>query len=202
MKTEIEAGLRTRSRTEAGFVAYPTLTELQPSMGRTAPTAESTPPRQRQDDFVGEAPSVGAKVSSAQQFTTPPRGDRNERDGPKPHVVQELKQRAKAARREMAGRCSGESRRRMAAQPAGEQDLRPRQLVAKAAKRGRRRGPPLPPHPARWPATTSRRSVLKITTDLWRGSATASGNGGTHARRGDELVQDNTPGCSSITAPR
>ena len=44
MKAEIEAGLRARSKTEAGIVAYPNLTEPQPSMGRTAPTAESTPP--------------------------------------------------------------------------------------------------------------------------------------------------------------
>ena len=42
---EIEAGLRARSKTEAGIVAYPNLTEPQPSMGRTAPTADSTPPR-------------------------------------------------------------------------------------------------------------------------------------------------------------
>ena len=188
MKAELASGLRSRSNSVDGITTFLNLTEPQPSVRRTAPTAVSTPPRPATAAHgAGTMPAI-TKPSSAQQITTPPRGDRLERDGPKSHVANELKQRAKTARRELAGRGSEESRRRVAAQRAHECDVRPRQLFAEATKRGRRRGLPLPPHSANRAALVRRRRVPRISIDRRLRSAAATGHGGAHASYDSELV--------------
>ena len=182
MQAEIEAGLRARSKTEAGIVAYPNLTEPPPSMGRAAPTAESTPPWQRQGEIVGGVPSErGRKRAMLSRSRL---------------LLRVTETNAMALRHTSRKSSSNEQKRRDVAwlsdalashvarwQPSEQASMiyAHGALFAEAAKRGggRRRGP-----------------------DLRRGSAAATGHGGTDACRGDELTQCCTPGYASITAPR